>query len=267
MSLIPRIIFTGFNGVLIDSSPRYAAAFCQSCKHFGLTVPDPAKVADDVGNYGIREMIRRHITDFPWKLEKAFINRSNMLVNNILQNENNRQKELVNRPLVTLMQQNKAEGGINAIFSGTRESLIYPALKLHGIAQQLVPDYICGRDDLMDKSRLSAEIKLERISDILTMIASRLQAQGQCISVEDLSQNAIAFVEDEADQIACTSLFGEVYQVNVDYGAEKTGGHAFRVMDQCLREWNWQDLQYALMPSADPSQKKKPAKPDPGLTL
>jgi|GEM_PF-3029292 len=193
-----KAVIFGLNGVLLDSIPRYADAFCYACFEFNLDAPEKEFLMRDIGDLGLSEIITKHLPQLPTDQHKMFFRRCNSYVFDLIYEDiGERPLPGIVRSLETLQEENYTLG----VFSGTIKEFVVPSLAQRGLLSFFVPDMIEARDLAKDCARTHKSIKPEKLSSLFNTLADKWD-----MDIDAAKQNVIVICDSQSDLEACKEL-------------------------------------------------------------
>lgn len=150
---------------LTNAGPRYARAFGDVCKQFGVTPPDDDDVLSMLGNKNLKEITNHFAGSLEDDKKVAFMSSCNTVCDALLFNVNWIEKlyDGAYETLETLEKQGYSLG----IFTGTRQSAAESQLEYHKIKSFFNPNYIRAKRDDHDSATDTKELKTQQLSEII----------------------------------------------------------------------------------------------------
>lgn len=161
----PLILFD-LIATITDAGPRYAKAYRDVAKRYGIKIPTEKSILNELGQNHLKGIITKHSPDLPEHQVNAFINDCNQTCDSML-NDNGWIEHLY--PNVESALQNlKQMDCVLGIYTGTRSDAAIAQLRYHNIEHYFDPEFIQAKDSTNSHYKESALLKSEQIEKIIT---------------------------------------------------------------------------------------------------
>lgn len=165
------VILFDLVSTITDAGPRYARAYIRMAEAYGLPVPSADDILAELGQRGLKDIIRIHSPDLPVDRIQDFMNDCNSACDNLLYDVQwiERLFPDVREALAGLV----AEGYTLGLYTGTREDAMMAQLKYHNILQYFDPAMLRGKDNIRDADKDTQALKTGQIASLIAEAAQK----------------------------------------------------------------------------------------------
>lgn len=150
---------------LTDAGPRYARAFTQACRDYGIEPPPEKQILKALGNMNLKQIVETFAPGLPPEQVEGFMGGCNQSCDRLLRDA--AWTEDLFPGVRTALESLKKQGFVLGVYTGTREDALTAQLEYHDIAGFFEPAYIRAKDNARDGFMDSAALKATQIAAIV----------------------------------------------------------------------------------------------------